>query len=271
LEHSSSSIDKALDLLELLARADDALSLAKLSSELGMPKSSVHRMLRILCRRGYVKQDEMSHSYALGLRIFELHNDPAQHRRLVFFTRPYLRRLASRLRQTVNLAVLDPMELRLWVHSETPASYGTKVSTGEGAPLHCAGLGKMLLAGLDLEKRMSVLDRLVLVEKTPRTITDRGKLEAELERTAALGYAFDDEENTLGIRCVAAPIRSAEGLVVAAISITALAPAMGPDTMGAFVWEVVKAGQDLSLSYGYRPVETAAAASMPSAEVKSGS
>lgn len=254
MERDSSSIDKALDLLELLARAEDPFSLASLSAELGMPKSSVHRMLRIFCRRGYVKQDDTTHSYALGFRIFALHNLPAQHRRLVSFARPHLRRLATRLRQTVNLAVLDPVELRYWVHSETPTSFGTKVSMGEQAPLHCAGLGKMLLAGLDRERRRSVLDRLVLVQKTARAITDRAELEAELERTAARGYAVDDEENTLGVRCVAAPIRSAEGLVVAAISITTLAPAMNPETIGGFIEEVVGAGAEISALLGYQSV-----------------
>ncbi len=252
MERDSSSIDKALDLLELLARAEEPLSLAPLSAELGMPKSSVHRMLRILCRRGYVKQDDTTRSYALGLRIFTLHNLPAQHRRLASFARPHLRQLATGLRQTANLAVLDPVELGYWVHSETPTTFGTKVSTGEQAPLHCAGLGKMLLAGLDRDRRQSVLDRLVLVQKTPRTITDRSALEAELERTAERGYAVDDEENTLGIRCVAAPIRSAEGIVVAAISITALAPAMNSETIGGFIEEVVKAAAEISALLGYR-------------------
>ena len=254
MEHSasSSSIDKALDLLELLAHSDEPLSLATLSTELDMPKSSVHRLLQILCRRGYVGQDDTTRSYALGLRIFALHNLPAQHQRLVSVARPHLRRLAARLRQTVNLAVLDPAQLGYWVHSETPTSFGTKVTSGERAPLHCAGLGKMLLAGLDPERRRSVVDRLVLVQKTPRTITDRRQLDEELERTAARGYAIDDEENTLGIRCVAAPILSAEGLVVAAVSITALAPAMEPEVMGLYIEEIVCAARELSVQLGYR-------------------
>lgn len=251
MERDPSSIDKALDLLEVLARAEEPLSLAALSAEVGMPKSSVHRMLRILCRRGYVRQDDATHLYALGFRIFALHNLPAQHRRLVSTARPHLRRLATKLRQTVNLAVLDPVELGYWVHSETPTSFGTKVTTGEQTPLHCAGLGKMLLAGLDERRRQSVLDRLVLVKKTPRTITDRRELEAELERTAERGYAVDNEENTLGIRCVAAPVRSAEGLVVAAISITTLAPAMNAETIGGFIEEIVRTGNELSALLGY--------------------
>lgn len=261
MEHSasSSSIDKALDLLELLAHSDEPLSLATLSTELDMPKSSVHRLLQILCRRGYVGQDDTTRSYALGLRIFALHNLPAQHQRLVSVARPHLRRLAAKLGQTVNLAVLDPAQLGYWVHSETPTSFGTKVTSGERAPLHCAGLGKMLLAGLDPERRRSVVDRLVLVQKTPRTITDRRQLDEELERTAARGYAIDDEENTLGIRCVAAPILSAEGLVVAAVSITALAPAMEPEVMGGYIEEIVGAARELSAQLGYRVQPTSPA------------
>ncbi|MHB1162702.1 MAG: IclR family transcriptional regulator [Chloroflexota bacterium] len=248
-----SSIDKALDLLELLARSEESVSLADLAAELGMPKSSVHRLLQILLRRGYISKDEASHAYALGLRIFALHNLPAQHRRLVSLTRSHLRRLAGRLGLSVNLAVLDPERLGYWVHSETPTSSAAKVTTGDRAPLHCAGLGKMLLAGLDRERRRAVLDRLVLQAKTPKTITDRGELEAELDRIADRGHAIDDEENTLGIRCVAAPIRSAEGLVVAAISLTALAPVMSPDRIEDYAAEIMAAARELSVQLGWRP------------------
>lgn len=247
-----SSVEKALDVFELLARSEECLSLATLSAELGMPKSSVHRLLSILCRRGYVSKDATTRNYTLGMRVFALHNLPAQHRRLVSLARPYLRRLVRKLGETVNLAVLDPAELCYWFHSETPTSSALKVSAGERAPLHCAGLGKMLLAGLDLDKRCSVLDRLVLEPRTPRTITSRAELERELDEIARRGYAIDDEENTSGVRCVAAPLRSAEGLVVAAISVSTLAPVLSPATIPVYAAELIRVADELSTMFGYR-------------------
>ena len=247
-----SSVEKALDVFELLAHSEECLSLGTLSAELGMPKSSVHRLLSILCRRGYVSKDVTTRNYTLGMRVFTLHNLPAQHRRLVSLTHPHLRRLVRKLGQAVNLAVFDPAELGYWLHSETPTSSAVKVSAGERAPLHCTGLGKMLLAGLDPDRRRSVLDRLALEPRTPRTITSRAVLERELDEIARRGYAIDDEENTLGVRCVAAPLRSAEGLVVAAISVSALAPVLSTATIPAYAAELIRVAEELSAMFGYR-------------------
>jgi IclR family acetate operon transcriptional repressor len=98
----------------------------------------------------------------------------------------------------------------------------------------------MLVASLDIDRRRKVLKRLVLEPKTPHTITDISALERELEEIRARGYAIDNEENTVGVRCVAAPIRGAKGLVLAAVSITALTSVIHNGTIDSYISEVVR-------------------------------
>lgn len=213
------SLDRAFALLEHMADAGGAVALSELAARSGLPLPTIHRIVRTLVASGYVRQLP-SRRYALGPRLIGLGD--AASRMLGEWARPQLTDLVDQAGETANLAMLDG-DAVVYV-AQVPSRHSMRMFTevGRRVPVHCTGVGKVLLAQLPAAEVRAMVARTGMAAQTPHTITDPDRLERELERIRAQGYAVDDAEQELGVRCVAVAVPG--GPASTAISVS------GPDT-----------------------------------------
>ncbi|MDR5695830.1 MAG: IclR family transcriptional regulator [Armatimonadota bacterium] len=245
------AVDRALAILEALAESERPMGLVELSTRVGLHVSTVHRLLSTMSRRRFVTQDPESGRYRLGMRAFEVGSAAIQQVELREVARPYLRWLMEETQETANLAVLIDGEVVYidQVESQNLVRMFTRV--GRRVPAHCTGVGKILLAGLSDDEVQRILDERGLPRFTPHTIVDPRKLLHELERVRASGFALDNEEREVGVRCVAGPVRDHEGRVVAAVSISGPSSRITEDRIPHLIQAVRTATSRISMELGW--------------------
>jgi DNA-binding IclR family transcriptional regulator len=245
------ALDRALDILDAFSLDEPALTLTEIAARVNLAKSTATRLIAVLEERGWLERSAETERYRIGVRAFELGQVYIQTTTLDTEARPYLQRLAQSCNQTANLGILDRGEV---VHIAVvaparPIRFNT--ATGQREEAHSTGLGKMLLAELPDAELGAIVDRLGLTWRTPRTITTLTALREHLATVREQGYALDDEESHLGLRCVALPIRDARGAVVASISVSGLADEFGPEAIERYRVAVGEAAAGISARLGY--------------------
>jgi IclR family transcriptional regulator, KDG regulon repressor len=213
----ATAVERALNILEVAAQRREGLTNSEISRRLGIPKSSASYILRTLERRGYLRRDAESGRYRLGLKILSLGGDAQGNLDIADVALPFMRVLGEKIRLTVHLAVLDQGEAVYVEKVEAPGFFKVNTWVGRRMFLHSTSVGKCLMAWLPKQDVEAVVKQQGLKKRTPKTIATATKLFAELERVKLAGYAMDDEENSLGARCLGAPIFDATGNVTAAI------------------------------------------------------
>lgn len=237
------SVDRALLLLELLAQAGGRLPITDLASRSGLSLSTVHRLLASLAARGYVRQDS-DRRYALGTSLLPLGD--AATRLLGSWALPFLSQLAERCGETSNIAVLEDDHV-VYV-AQAPGRHRMRMFTevGRRALPHSTAVGKVLMAWQDQDHVRRVLTRLGLPARTPNTVTTLPAFTDALARVRACGWAMDDEEEEVGVRCLAVPVGPGDR-AVAALSVSAPASRLAadqPDVLAA----LQRVARDLSRS-----------------------
>jgi IclR family transcriptional regulator, acetate operon repressor len=209
------SVERVLDLLEAMADAGGVTGLSELAASSGLPLPTIHRLVRTLVDRGYVRQ-EPSRRYALGPRLIRLGETAS--RMVGLWAAPHLTRLVDAIGESANLALFDGGQV-VYV-AQVPGRHSMRMFTEVGRRVspHCTAVGKAILAQLPPATVHDVLRRAGLVAHTPSTITDASTLLAELDRVREIGYAIDEGEQEIGVRCVAVGVR--EMPAPAAISIS---------------------------------------------------
>lgn len=220
-EGAVQSVDRSLIILEELARHKNGCGVTTLANILGLHKSTTHRLLMSLLNRGYVKQDLETNNYCLGTKILLLAGSLLESMDLRNIARPYIQDLANRTQEIVHLAVLDGEEAVYIDKVESLRANTIRIYSqiGKRVPLHCTGVGKVLLCDMDFNRVKALVKEDDMTYYTPNTITNHKDFEAELKKIKAQGYGFDEIEHEEGIRCVAAPIYDRYGKVIASISI----------------------------------------------------
>ncbi len=218
------TIERATHLITILSKYPKGLSLGDLAAEVELPKGTVHRLLSSLLYFGWVRQDNTTKYYQLGFKLMELGNVVLSHIDLRNEARPILLHLADAIGETVHLVVQDHDEV-IYIDKVEPIQKKNGLQMvsrlGTRIPMHCSSVGKVILAYLDPCERESILTRTGLPRRTENTICDPNEFALHLDQIHTQGAAIDDEENEVGIRCVAAPIRDVSGNIVAAVSISA--------------------------------------------------
>jgi IclR family acetate operon transcriptional repressor len=209
------SLERAFELLEHLADAGGQLALTELAEVSGLPMPTIYRLMRTLVNRGYVRQDA-SKRYALGPRLIRIGETAG--RLLGAWAQPSLAKLVDEVGETANMAVLDGDEV-VYV-AQVPSRHSMRMFTEVGRRVnpHCTGVGKALLAQLPESAAEEIVGRTGMPVRTAHTITDPARLLAELARIRKLGYALDDEEQEIGVRCVAVPLIGTPTLAAISIS-----------------------------------------------------
>ncbi len=192
---------------------------ARLQSRPGCRRVRSHRLLNSLVQAGYVSQNPETSRYGLGANLILLSQKAVQKNDLIRLARPWLEELANRTGETVNLtARFDDSVIQL-DHVDSNNMLRVSYPAGERFPLHASASGKLFLAFMPAAERRQVLAS-TLHPFTQVTLVRQADLEAEIQIVQQQGYAIDDAERELGVRCVAAPIRNGRNEVVAAISIS---------------------------------------------------
>ena len=199
-------VDRTLDIIEALAGAPHGMQLNALSEAVGLHKATVYRLLQSLANRCYVVKDEETGKYRLTMRLFDLSSQILGGSNLLGVARPFLERISDEAHEVVHLVVRENTEV-VYLCKEDPCSSVVQMSSriGSRIPLYCTGVGKSILAGLGDEELEEVWQASNVVPRTYRTITTLEDMRRELEEVRRRGYAVDDEENEVGVRCVRRP------------------------------------------------------------------
>lgn len=204
------SAARTVEILEFLAaRQNKPVRLRELSEALGVPRSSLHALLRTLVTYGWVRADSSGTLYGIGIRALlagtsYLDTDP-----YLPLVTPYLDELREKLDETFHFGRIDGTDVVYLATRESSQYLRPYSRVGRRLPAYSTSLGKAVLSDMAPEEREPHLPA-DLTPLTPRTITDRAALHEELETTRARGYAVDNEENTLGLRCFAVPLHYVE-------------------------------------------------------------
>jgi DNA-binding IclR family transcriptional regulator len=210
------SVDRAVAILEILARDGEA-GVTDIARELGVHKSTAFRLMAALDRRELVAQDSARGKYRLGVGIVRLAGAAGARLDLVQESRPVCQALAREVGETVNIAVLSGSDALYLDQVAGPSALSPHNWAGQRIPLHATSDGKILLAYLAPERAAECL-KAPLQRFTDRTITARSQLDRALAEVRERGYATTIEELEVGLTAIAAPVRNADGDVVASIS-----------------------------------------------------
>ena len=242
------SLERALDILEALAHAEREMGVTEIAPAVGLANGTAHRLLSTLTKRGYARQLAEGRRYTLGPKAITLAASARD--RLAPLARPFLKELMEVSQESANLAVLDRNAVVYLEQIPAPRMVRMFTEPGNRVPPHASGTGKALLAYQPPQAMSAILGQAGLQSFGPRTITDRGRLEEELERIREQGYATDTEETEEGVRCVAAPVFGAEGKVVAAISISGPAGRLDGERLQQIVPHIMRIARDFSENLG---------------------
>jgi IclR family KDG regulon transcriptional repressor len=249
----ATSIEKAIDILFCFDPEHSQLRLTDISERVGLHKSTVHRLLAVLRKKGLIVTDPASQLYSLGPGVVELSWVVLRQQDLRAVCRPYLERLRRATNETVSL--YTRMGHKRVCIEELASGQDIKYShtVGLTAPLHVGAPGKAMLAFLPVEELGALLRELCLTAITPKTLTDPEQLRAALSTTRKHGYAVSTGERSPGASAVAAPIRDWSGRTVAALGVLGPSQRLTRGVLKDLGRQVREVAQDISMALGYRP------------------
>jgi DNA-binding IclR family transcriptional regulator len=246
---SVQSVDRALTVLEILARQGDA-GVTEVGLELGVHKSTAFRLLAALESRGFVEQSADRGTYRLGFAVVRLAGAAVARLDLGRESSRACEQLAAALGETVNVAVLSEGWAINISEGRGAASVASTNWVGQRTPLHATSSGKVLLAYAAPEVRAGALAG-PLERYTPATVTDPALLEDILAKARVAGWAWTEQEYEIGLNAVAAPVRGADGSVLAALSAAGPAYRLTPASFEQIAAHVVAAADGISERMGF--------------------
>lgn len=217
-KQASSSVLKALDTIEVLARAGRPLELSELARRLGRPMPSVHRLLRTLELREYV--ENVGGRYRLTLKLFEMGSAVVSSIDVVAVARPICEALCDELQETINMSVRSGTSAVYVMKLDSPRSLRLVSHLGMHVPLYCTAMGKVLMAFERKAVQSALVAETTFEARTKNTLTSGEALDKELQRVTRRGYAIDNQEFEPGLTCIAAPVFDWSNHIAAAISAT---------------------------------------------------
>ena len=244
------SVDRAVTVMELLARRGWT-GVTEVARELGINKSTAYRLLTTLRDRGLVEQDSATEKYRLGFGLVALASSVTADLDVARCSRPVCDRLAEQTRETVTVAVLEGDDAIILHQSNSRSSALSVDWSGVHTPLHATAAGKIFLRHMREDQRRRILRR-SLQSYTEETIVDPKVLREEIQRDHGEGYWYTIEELEVGLNAVAAPVRCAEGVVVAAVSVSGPAFRLPPESFPETGELCVRAADEISRCLGFQ-------------------
>lgn len=253
-EYLIQAVSHALDLLEQFCGDVDELGVTELSKRLKLHKNNVFRLLATLESRGYIEQNKVTENYRLGLKTLELGQTFIRQMGLLRQSRPILEDLVKVCNETTYVAILKEMNIIYLDVVETDMTVRVVPRVGSQLPAYCTAAGKVQLAFMSDEELDNYLPAGKEMKKyTENTITDKNAIREQLKIVAEQGYALDNEELDIGVRCVSAPIRDYTRRIIGAISISGPSMRFSDDRIEKeLVPLVLKASEEISTKLGFQ-------------------
>jgi IclR family KDG regulon transcriptional repressor len=246
------SVDRALDILESFDFSAEELGVTELAQKLNLHKNNVFRLLATLEVRGYIEQDRKSGNYRLGIKTFEIANVFLHHLGLRRQARPILEELVNKCDETANLAILDGSDVIYILMHETSQTVRIVLRLGQRLPAHCTAAGKAQLAFESADRLQLLFKDTPLRKLTENTIVRPEALREHLREVAKVGFALDNEEFELGVRCLAVPVRDYSHKVVASVGLSGPLSRFSMERIEKELVPLVKeAGEKISERLGY--------------------
>lgn len=252
-DKQSNAVGRALSILEMVAESGQGLTNSDISRKLGIPKSSASYILRVLERRNYLRRNPDGR-YRLGLKLLSLTEGAMTHLDVREAAAPALADFLKKSKlPEVHLAVLDNGRAVYIEKLETESSFiRMDIWVGHRLPVHTTAIGKVLVSYLPEDVIVKILETRGMERRTRRSITTVPKFLRETERVRRFGFAVDDEENSEGVRCIAAPIFDAKGQVIAALGTSSVVLHISERNMPKIAELVKFSAARVSRELGYR-------------------
>ncbi len=245
------AIHRALQLLDFVCRSPQPVTLPEAAAAVSLPRPTTFRILQALTQHGLLAQRDESRSYTAGLQLFELYHVATHELDLLREAQPELAALSAAFDETVHMAILDGPDIIYVAKEESQRAVRMFSAIGKRAPAYCTGVGKVLLAFASETELQSAVNATIFMQHTPTTVTSEANLKAELTEIRKLGYAIDNGEHELEIRCVASPVFNSNGQLIAGISLTMPASRFEQHSIPALATKVGHHAQQISNLLGY--------------------
>lgn len=246
------TVDKALDLLEQFNGDRDELGVTALSNRLNLHKNNVFRLLATLETKGYIEQNKITENYRLGVKSLELSQAFIKQLGFVRSAKPFLKEIVEKCNETAYLGIIR-QNFTMYVDMEEANQIVKVVNrVGYRLPIHCTAIGKAQVAYASEEEleKLGILDN--MERFTPNTIVDKARFMQHLKEVAKQGYALDNEEYGLGVRCVGVPLRDYTGRVLGGISISGPSYRMTDEVLKEKIIPILtEAGEKVSERLGF--------------------
>jgi IclR family transcriptional regulator, acetate operon repressor len=244
------SVDRALSIIETLAEDDEGYRLSDLAIRTGLSTSTVHRLLATLESRRFVQFDRTQSKWHVGARCFTVGATFARRRNFTAQAVPYLRKLRDLTRETANLAVVDDEFIVVLTRMESREIMRSLTKVGGRVAMVASGVGKAVLATYSDEDVGAIIRHHGMPRLTEKSIVRPSDLFRELERVRRQGYAVDDEEACMGLRCIAAVVYSDCSEPLAAISVSGMTSRLTDDRLAALGQTVREVAAELTVALG---------------------
>lgn len=245
------SLDRTFNILELLAREPNGLTLAEIADKVNLPRSTAFRLLAVLLQREYARKTSDTNRYRLGPGFIELSSNYLNNLELKTESAPFMRELASTLGTIVFLARRQGAMMVYIDKQDQFTSLRKYAIIGEQRPIYCTALGKALILDMSDEEIRALLSNIHFQSFGPHTHTTIESLLEDLHRSKTRGWAHDDEEAEPGVNCVAAPIRDYRGQIISSISTSWVLESRQELEPGKVAALVMKAARAISAAMGF--------------------
>jgi DNA-binding IclR family transcriptional regulator len=245
-----SSVAMAVRLLKSFSEGEAEIGVTTLSRRLGVAKSTVYRLASTLVSEGLLEQNPETERYRLGMALFGLGALVRQRMNVATDARPFLFHLREATGETVHLAILEGAEIVFVLNLESNQAIRMRADLGARKPAFCTAEGRAMLAFQPKDVVDEVL-RQGFVPRTPKTIVNERAIRKAIDEARTQGFAIEDEQSELGMRSVAAPIRNANGRVIAAIGLAGPMQRISNEALASFAPLVADAARTISARLGY--------------------
>jgi len=244
------SVDRALDIIEILAVEPEGLGVTEVAEKADLHKSTAHRLISTLAERGYLEKTETG-NYKIGLRLIGAVSCYINSLELQTEARPYLAQINADLGLTAHLGVLDGDQAVYVEKMDVISSVKLYSQIGLHVPAFCSSLGKCILAKYSRKELEDVMGNCRFINYTKNTIPDMEALHEELAKVRQQGWGMDNEEYEEGHRCIGAPVYDYRGEIIAAVSASGSTKILTEDRFREVAEYVMKTAAEVSRSMGY--------------------
>lgn len=246
------SVDRSLCILEVLSDYEDGLGITEIAEKVDLHKSTVYRLLNTLVWKGYIKQNKNTSKYGLTLKLFELGNKKVEKMDFVTIAQPYLKELMEKTNEVVHLVVREENEIMYLAKVEPQKSMKMYTRIGMRKPMYCTAMGKAMMSQMSEEEVEEIWNSSDIKKLTENTIVDIEKLKESLSEIRKKGYAVDDQEVEIGIRCIGTVVKDHKNNVSGAISLSSSIITFTEDKIEYFSKMILECANKISKELGYR-------------------